>query len=123
MVITMEITFIPKHRMILVRASGEIDHHSAEKIKQVVEKEIKRTSAINVAFDFGCVTFMDSSGIGMLIGRYKTVTALGGGMIVFDANEQIQRLMDMSGLTRLVTVSETLQKGITQMNKIRSVQI
>ena len=119
----MEITFIPKHRMILARTSGEIDHHSAEKIKWVVEKEIKRTSAINVAFDFGCVTFMDSSGIGMLIGRFKTVTALGGGMIVFDANEQIQRLMDMSGLTRLVTVSETLQKGITQMNKTRSVQI
>lgn len=106
-----------------MRASGEIDHHSAEKIKQVVEKEIKRTSAVNVAFDFGCVTFMDSSGIGMLIGRYKTVTALGGTMIIFDANEQIKRLMNMSGLTRLVTVSETLQMGITQMNKIRSAQI
>ncbi len=119
----MEITLIPKQRMLLIRVSGEIDHHSAERIRCVLEKEIKRTSAINIAFDFGCVTFMDSSGIGMLIGRYKTAKALGGSVIVFDANEQVKRLMEMSGLSALMIISDTLQKGITQMNKEKGVRI
>ena len=119
----MEVTYIPKHRLILVRVTGEIDHHSAESIRRVTEKEIRRTSAINIAFDFGSVTFMDSSGIGMIIGRYKTASSLGGSVIVFDANEQVMRLMDMSGLSRLVIISDTMQKGITAMNKLRGVNV
>ena len=66
---------------------------------------------------------MDSSGIGMIIGRYKTVSALGGAIIIFDASEQIKRLMEMSGLNSLVIVSDTLQKGISQMNKTRGVRV
>lgn len=119
----MEVTYIPKHRLILVRVTGEIDHHSAESIRRVTEKEIRRTSAINIAFDFGSVTFMDSSGIGMIIGRYKTASSLGGTVIVFDANEQVMRLMDMSGLSRLVIISDTMQKGITAMKKLRGVNV
>lgn len=119
----MEVTYIPKHRLILVRVTGEIDHHSAESIRRVTEKEIRRTSAINIAFDFGSVTFMDSSGIGMIIGRYKTASSLGGSVIVFDANEQVMRLMDMSGLSRLVIISDTMQKGITSMKKLRGVNV
>ena len=119
----MEVTYIPKHRLILVRVTGEIDHHSAESIRRVTEKEIRRTSAINIAFDFGSVTFMESSGIGMIIGRYKTASSLGGSVIVFDANEQVMRLMDMSGLSRLVIISDTMQKGITAMKKLRGVNV
>lgn len=119
----METSIISKHRMVLMRVSGEIDHHSAEYIKKTLERELKRTGAINIGLDFSCVTFMDSSGIGMIIGRYKTVKALGGEIIIFDASEQVKRLMNMSGLNSLVIVSDTLQKGITQMNKLRGVKI
>ena len=119
----MEISLIPKHRMILVRVAGEIDHHSAEQIRTMVEKEIRRTNAINIAFDFGRVSFMDSSGIGMIIGRYKTVSALGGAVIVFDANEQVRRIMEISGLDRLIIISDTMQKGINHMRKLRGVNV
>ncbi len=119
----MEISVIPKHRMILVRVSGEIDHHSAEWIRKHLEREIKRTSAINIAMDFSRVTFMDSSGIGMIIGRYKTVKALGGSLIVFDAGESIKRILEMSGLSSLIIISDTLQRGISKMNKARGVKI
>ncbi len=119
----MEITYIPKQRLVLVRVVGEIDHHSAEAIRRVVERELYRTSAVNIAFDFGAVTFMDSSGIGMILGRYKTATALGGSVIVFDVNPQVRRLMDMSGLSKLVIISDTMQKGITAMKKLRGVNV
>ena len=119
----MEISTIPKQRMILVRVSGEIDHHLSEKMRRAIEKEILRSGAINVAFDFGRVSFMDSSGIGMLIGRYKTVRALGGHIIVYDAVEQIRRLIEMSGVTELIIMSDTLQKGINEMNRMKGVKI
>ncbi|MEE1351432.1 MAG: anti-sigma factor antagonist [Clostridia bacterium] len=119
----METSIIAKHRMVLMRVSGEIDHHSADYIRRCLEREIKRTGAVNIALDFSRVSFMDSSGIGMIIGRYKTVSALGGAIIIFDASEQIKRLMEMSGLNSLVIVSDTLQKGISQMNKTRGVRV
>ena len=119
----MEITLIPKQRMILVRASGEIDHHTSETIRRTVEKEIRRSGAINVAFDFGRISFMDSSGIGMLIGRYKTVKALGGSVIVYDVCEGVRRLIEMSGIAELIIVSDTLQKGINEMNRMKGVRI
>lgn len=119
----MEITLIPKQRMILVRAAGEIDHHSSETIRRLVEKEIRRSGAVNVAFDFGRVSFMDSSGIGMLIGRYKTVKALGGSVIVYDVCDQVKRLIEMSGLSNLIILSDTLQKGINEMNRTKGVRI
>lgn len=119
----MKTSIIKKHRMILMHISGEIDHHSSVKIRDILEREIRRSSAINIALDFSGVTFMDSSGIGMIIGRYKTVTALGGNLIIFDASDQIKRLLDMSGLSPLIIISDTLQRGIFLMNKTRGVMI
>ena len=119
----MEISVIPKHRMVLVRVSGEIDHHSAGHIRNCLEREIRKTSAINIAIDFSRVTFMDSSGIGMIIGRFKTVTALGGRLIVFDVSESIKRIFEMSGLGSLIIISDTLQRGISIMNKGRGVKV
>lgn len=119
----MEISVIPKHRMVLVRASGEIDHHTAERIRKSLEREIRRSSAINIAMDFSRVTFMDSSGIGMIIGRYKTVKALGGDLIVFDVGESIKRIFEMSGLSSLIIITDTLQRGISRMNKARGVRV
>lgn len=119
----METTIIAKHRMILMRVSGELDHHTADCIRKTLEREIRRSGAVNIALDFSRVTFMDSSGIGMIIGRYKTAKALGGNVIIFDAGEQIRRILDMAGLTSLVIISDTLQRGISQMNKMRGVRI
>ena len=119
----MEISVIPKHRMVLMRVSGEIDHHRAEYIRKSLEREIHRSSAINIALDFSRVTFMDSSGVGMIIGRYKTVRSLGGDLIVFDAGESIKRILEMSGLGSLIIISDTLQRGISKMNKARGVKI
>lgn len=119
----MEISLIPKQRLVLVRVSGEIDHHTSEEIRRASEKEIRRSGAINIAFDFGRVSFMDSSGIGMIIGRYKTVSALGGHLIIYDASGQIKRLIEMSGLSQLIIVSDTLQKGINEKNRLKGVKI
>ncbi len=119
----MEITAIPKNRLILVRISGEIDHHMADELRRRVERELKYSGAINIAFDFGRVTFMDSAGIGMIIGRYKTVTALGGCVIIYDASSHVRRLIEMAGIKNMVILSDTLQHGITLMKERKGARI
>lgn len=119
----METTIIAKQRMILMRLSGEIDHHAATRIRDKLEREIKRSGAVNIALDFGCVSFMDSSGVGMIIGRYKTVKALGGKLVIFGADEQIKRILEMSGLGSLVTICDTLGQGISSLRETRGVKI
>lgn len=113
----MEMTLITKKRMAVMRLQGEIDHHAAAEIRTALEREIKRTGAINIGLDFGNVKFMDSAGIGMIIGRYKTIKALGGNIIIYNASESVKRLLKMSGLDRLVIISKTLQEGINTINR------
>lgn len=112
----METILIPKHRMVVMRLSGEIDHHTASDIRIVLDSEIKRSGAINIALDFKEVTFMDSSGIGMIIGRFKIVTALGGNMIIYNASDQVKRILAMSGVQNLAIICGTLQEGIRYIN-------
>lgn len=115
----MECTFIMKYRMIVIKVYGEIDHHTAGGIRKKLEQELRRTGAVNIALDFGNVTFMDSSGIGVIIGRYKTVKALGGNIIIYDVSEQVERLLSMAGIRDLVIMSDTLQSGIRKMNMLQ----
>lgn len=115
----MEMTIIPKHRMLVMKLTGEIDHHSASNIRHTLEREYKRTGALNIALDFGRVTFMDSAGIGMILGRYKTVCAMGGNIIIYDAAEQIKRILEMAGIQNLAVISDTLQDGILRLEGCR----
>lgn len=119
----MEVTLMAKHRLVVMRIYGEIDHHMAGEIKKRAEREIKSTGAVNIALDFGGVTFMDSSGIGMIIGRYRTVRALGGSLIIFDASQQVLRLIEMAGINDLVLISDTLQHGINMMKSGKGARI
>ena len=74
----MKIKIEVKKKVIVVRLFGELDHHSAEKVKSRVEDFIKEKGFINVVFDLSALEFMDSSGIGLILGRYKLVSPLGG---------------------------------------------
>lgn len=57
---------------------------------------------------------MDSSGIGVIMGRYKIAKSLGGSTVIYGANESVQRIIDMSGITNIVTVSDSLENGLKE---------
>ncbi len=108
--------------MIVMRLKGEIDHHTAGGVRKQLESEIKKSGAVNIALDFKEVTFMDSSGIGVIIGRYKTVTALGGSIVIYNASEQIKRLLEMSGIRKIAIICSTLQEGINIINSSQAIK-
>lgn len=110
----MELYLSGKYRTLVVKVTGELDHHAAAGIRESVDRELSRTGALNVAFDFRAVSFMDSSGIGVIMGRSKITSALGGSVIVYGASENIKRIISMSGLDRLIIMADSLEKGLKE---------
>ncbi len=111
----MDIQFkIEKENLVAILV-GEIDHHVAEHIKNSVEKELTKTNAKNLIFDFSKVTFMDSSGIGMIIGRYKLTEKQGGKTSVIGLSDNVAKLFTLSGLTKIIKTYDTLEKCIQDL--------
>jgi len=102
----MEIKIIKQKRTLLISPQCDIDHHSAAYIREEADRIISSTGVINVAFDFSDVGFMDSSGIGMIMGRYRKVKILGGKIFVVNARPEIMRLIGLSGLGEIITVCD-----------------
>ena len=85
---------------------GEIDHHSASYIRNEIDAEVERTSPEVLILDFKDVTFMDSSGIGLVMGRYKILKPLGGELHVSNTSPQIYKVMKLAGLDRLAKMDK-----------------
>ena len=76
----MNVNFEEKDKLLILEINEEIDHHIAEKLRRDADYEIQRRSPKRIVLDFNSVSFMDSAGIGMVIGRYKTATMIGAKM-------------------------------------------
>ncbi len=87
---------------LMVRLTGELDHSAAEGLRRELDRLIDETRAKKLLLDLSGLTFMDSSGIGLIIGRYKKMVRLGGSVAVIAANRRIDKLFDMAGLYQLV---------------------
>lgn len=86
--------------------SGEIDHCASEKLREGIEILIERNHPQILILDFKDVSFMDSSGVGMLIGRYKTMSARGGKVYAMHLSSSVCRLYKMAGLHRIIPSME-----------------
>ena len=100
----MESEFLKEDKLLLIKITEEIDHHSTEKIRRKADNEITRYMPRKVVFDFDKVSFMDSAGIGMIIGRYKTASLLGGTVEMKNVKPSIKKIFEMSGILRLIPV-------------------
>ena len=85
---------------------GELDHHNAEEIQKTSDKLIEDKQIKCVIFDFQDTNFMDSSGIGVIMGRYRLVYLLGGEVWAVHANARMKKILTMSGVTKIIQVYE-----------------
>lgn len=108
----MEIKLLGEKRAVLVKIDGEMDHHSAVSVREAIDSKVRCTNAVNVIFDFSNVSFMDSSGIGVIMGRLRMVKTLGGTVVIFGQNMQIKRIVEMSGIERVVKIADTLKNAL-----------
>jgi stage II sporulation protein AA (anti-sigma F factor antagonist) len=84
----------------------EVDHHNAEEMRRNADALIEKNHVKHVIFDFGMTDFMDSSGIGVIMGRYKLIRLIGGGVYAVHANERIKKILTMSGVTKIMEIYE-----------------
>ena len=99
----METIYLEDQKTLIFRISEEIDEFKAKDIRRRADYEIERFMPKRVIFDFNRVSFMDSSGIGMIIGRYKQTTMLGGKMEIANLCPAVRKIFEMSGVLKLIS--------------------
>ena len=87
-----------------ITLSGEIDHHSAGSIRKAIDDAANSAMPNLLVLDFTGVTFMDSSGIGLVMGRYRNVSKQGGKVHISNPSPYIHKLMHISGIERIATM-------------------
>lgn len=100
-----ETIYKEEDKLLIVKLTEEIDHHTTEKIRRKADYEIERHMPRKTIFDFDQVTFMDSAGIGMIIGRYKRVKMLGGKIEMIHVKPTVKKIFDMCGISKLIKIS------------------
>ena len=88
----------------------ELDHHQTEEIRREADRQIERNHVKYVIFDFGETSFMDSSGIGLILGRIRQVGPIGGRVYLFGGSPSMQKMWRMSGILQQVEVLETIEE-------------
>ena len=101
----MESNFYEEDKLLVFKITEEIDDYSVQKIRRRADYEIERYMPKRVVFDFDSVTFMDSAGIGLIIGRYKFTNMLGGKLEVANLTGSVKKIFEMSGILRLIPIT------------------
>ncbi|MGN1120589.1 MAG: anti-sigma factor antagonist [Oscillospiraceae bacterium] len=89
-------------RRMTAALSGDIDHHSARALRAELDEQISFSRPEQLILDFAEVGFMDSSGIGLILGRLKAVRAIGGDILIKNARSDIEAVIRLSGLGGLL---------------------
>ncbi len=96
--------YVKEGKTLILRITEEVDQHTADKLRRKLDNEIEVYSPQKVILDCSGITFMDSSGIGMVLGRYKLVKMLGGNLEIINVNKRMKKIFDMSGVSRIITI-------------------
>lgn len=94
-----------QEKTLFILLDEEIDQDTVDRIKRNIDDEIERYIPRKVVFDFSNITFMDSSGIGMLLGRYKLIKLIDAEMEIDNVSRTIKRIFDMSGIERIIKIT------------------
>ena len=110
-----EVFYKIKGNCLILFITDDLDHHTAERLRKISDRLIEKEQIKNMIFDFKDVGFMDSSGIGMLMGRHKKVMFLGGRTAVTNVGSMVDRIFLLSGLYKIIEKYATVEEAVRQM--------
>lgn len=108
----MYLTFDKENNILIVHMAGELDHHSSEEVRNKIDDRIERGRIEKLIMDFSNVTFMDSSGIGVVIGRYKKLSIKKGIVCIANVKESVKRVFELSGMFKIINVYSNIDEAI-----------
>ena len=95
-----------RNQSLIIHVPKELDHHSALPIRQQADDIMMHQNIREVIMDFSGTDFMDSSGIGVIMGRYKKIFMLGGEVCAVHTSERMKKILTMSGVTKIMQIYE-----------------
>lgn len=111
----MNLQFENINNKLIVHMVGELDHHSAEEVRYIIDDRLDRENKNKLIMDFYGVTFMDSSGIGVVIGRYKKLTSKGGVVCITNVKESINRVFELSGMYKIIKLYNSVESAVKSL--------
>ena len=108
--------YMVSRRNLIISLNAELDHHLADEMREVIDEIIDERGVNRVIIDFSKVSFMDSAGIGLIMGRYKKIRD-NGDISVVGANESIKRILLISGLHKIVYIYDNLYDAVKKENR------
>ena len=108
----MESTYYNDEKLLILKLTEEIDECTAQKIRRKADYEIERHMPRKVIFDFNSVTFMDSAGIGLIIGRYRIANMLGGTIEIANVTDSIKKVLELSGILKIIKITELNEMAV-----------
>ena len=100
----MHVEIETKRDTLMARIKGEIDLATADELREIVDEQLKNKGYKAVILELSGVSFIDSSGLGFILGRYKKIKGQGGMMYIVGARPSVSRLLEISGITKLIPV-------------------
>lgn len=95
-----------KGEVVTAYLSGELDHHTAKEMREGIDTAIQVNMPTLLIIDFSDVTFMDSSGIGLVMGRYRLLSKTGAELNISGMSEQIYKVMKLAGIEKLAKLDK-----------------
>lgn len=100
----MKLTTFLKRGVLIVRVEGELDMHVTHDFRQQVDLALESSNAKHILFNLETVTFIDSSGLGVILGRYKKICAVGGNVLIAHVQPQVLQIFELSGLLKIIKI-------------------
>lgn len=100
-------------RTLVVKLSGELDLVTAESAREAIDSELENFGRVkNLVLDLADVKFIDSSGLGMLLGRYKKISDRGGKLVAYGVQPAVQRVLQMAGMTKIINIVASKEEAL-----------
>ena len=119
----MQSSFQVTDDILIAAAYGELDHHSAGKLREEIDEAMDAFRCKHLIFDLKRVTFMDSSGIGVVLGRYKKIEKKGGRLFISGCSDYIEKILQMAGVFSVTGKTNGVEDAVWELKGQQQMQL
>ena len=99
-------TYLIENDLLVIKLSGEIDHHSAVGVRSEIDTLVFEVRPKKLILELSDITFMDSSGLGLIMGRYALIKDLGGSLLLRAPSSAVMKILKLSGMDRIIDIEK-----------------
>jgi stage II sporulation protein AA (anti-sigma F factor antagonist) len=113
--VDLKINFQVIDKTLVVSFDGELDHHVADEIREKIDKYYNDNGLKNIIFNLKNLHFMDSAGIGLIMGRYKAVSQNNGKLYLINVSSRVEKILSMSGILKITNIYNSLEEAFDNL--------